>query len=96
MKAILIIYNMAIEDDVNEALQQLGVDCYTKFTKVLGKGELSQPHLDTAVWPIANNATFVVTDQAKATAITEKIRQMREKYASEGLKAFVWPIEDVT
>lgn len=96
MKAVLIVHNAAIDRDVNEALQSLGIDCYTNFTNVLGKGQLSQPHLNTDVWPGTNIATFVVTDQPKADKIMDKIRRMREKLGSEGLKAFMWQIEDIT
>ena len=63
---------------------------------MLGKGELSEPRLDTDVWPGVNGGTFIVVDEAKAKVIMERIQQMREKLGSEGLKAFMWEIEDVT
>jgi hypothetical protein len=37
-----------------------------------------------------------VTEQTKAKEIIEKIRQMRGELGSEGIKAFVWEIEDTT
>lgn len=96
MKAVLIIHNIAIDEQVNEALVSIGINCYTKFTNTLGKGMLSEPHLNTDVWPGENYGTFVVTDQAKSKEIMDKVRQMREKLASEGLKAFMWEIDDTT
>ena len=96
MKAVLIVHNEAIDKDVNEALDSVGISCYTKFTNVLGKGELSEPHLNTDVWPGTNYCTFVVTDQAKSREIMDKVRQMQEKLGSEGLKAFMWEIDDTT
>jgi hypothetical protein len=96
MKAVLIVHNVAIDRDVNEALESVGINCYTKFTNALGKGELSDPHLNTDVWPGVNYGTFVVTDQAKAAALTEHIRRMRERLGQEGVKAFMWQIDDVT
>jgi nitrogen regulatory protein PII len=96
MKAVLIVHNAAIDAEVNEALESAGVDCYTKFTDVLGKGRLSEPHLNTDVWPGVNHGTFVVTEQAKAKELMETIRQMRERLGSEGIKAFMWEIDRVS
>ena len=96
MKAVLIVHNVAIDEEVNEALESVGIDCYTKFPNTLGKGEISEPHLNTDVWPGINCGTFVVTDQAKAKEVMESVRQMREKRASEGIKAFMWEIDDIT
>ena len=96
MKAVLIVHNVAIDRDVNEAMESVGINCYTKFTNVLGKGEISEPHLNTDVWPGTNVATFVVIDQPKAEEIMDKIRRMRKKLGSEGLKAFMWQIDDIT
>ena len=96
MKAVLIVHNVAIDRDVNEALESLGINCYTKFTNVLGKGRASEPHLNTDVWPGTNLATFIVTDQPKADKIMDKIRRMREKLTAEGMKAFMWQLDDIT
>jgi hypothetical protein len=96
MKAVLIIHNVAIDEQVNETLVSIGINCYTKFTNTLGKGKLSEPHLNTEVWPGVNYGTFIVTDQAKGKEIMDKVRQMREKLGSEGLKAFMWEIDDTT
>ena len=96
MKAVLIIHNVAIDEQVNEMLVSIGINCYTKFTNTLGKGMLSEPRLNTDIWPGENYGTFVVTDQAKGKKIMDKVRQMREKLGSEGLKAFMWEIDDVT
>ena len=96
MKAVLIFHNVAIDGDVNEALETIGISCYSKFTDTLGKGRLSVPHLNTDVWPGVNYGTFVVTDRAKAGEIMEAVRRMREKLGSEGIKAFMWEIEEAT
>lgn len=96
MKAVLIIHNAAVDEEVNEILESAGVDCYTKFPNTLGKGRASEPHLNTDVWPGINCGTFVVTGEAPAKKLMEKVRQMREKWASVGIKAFMWEIEDIT
>jgi len=96
MKAVLIVHNVAIDGEVNEALEAVGISCYTKFTNTLGKGEISEPHLNTDVWPGINYGTFVVTEQDKAREIMANVRQMRKKLGKEGLKAFMWQIDEIT
>ena len=96
MKAVLIIHNAAMDDEVNELLESAGIDCYTKFPNIVGKGRASEPHLNTDVWPGINHCTFVVTVEATAEKLMEKVRQMRKKWASVGIKAFMWKIEDIT
>ena len=96
MKVVLIVHNAAIDEEVNEILETVGIECYTKFPNTLGKGELSEPHLNTEVWPATNCGTLVVTDQAKAKELMDKVRQMRKELGKEGIKAFLWEIEDIT
>lgn len=96
MKAVLIVHNVAIDSDVNEVLESAGIRYYTKFTDTLGRGQMSEPHLNTEVWPGVNTGTFVVIDQTKAKEVMESVRQMRGKLGSEGIKAFMWEIDDIT
>ena len=75
MKAVLIVHNAVIDEEVNEALESVGINCYTKLTHAVGKGEISEPHLNTDVWPGINYGTFVVTDQPRAE---EKMRPLKD------------------
>ena len=96
MKAVLIMHNAAMDEEVNEVLESAGIDCYSKFPNTLGRGKASEPHLNTDVWPGINCGTFVVTEEAGAKEVMESVRRMRDKRASEGIKAFMWEIEDIT
>ena len=96
MKAVLVVHNAAIDEEVNEILTSIGIECYTKFPNILGRGELSEPHLNTEVWPAINCGTMVITDQTKAKQLMDSIRKVRKKLGEEGVKAFMWEIEDVT
>ena len=96
MKAVLIIHNAAIDEEVNEVLESAGIDCYTKFPNTVGKGRASEPHLNTDVWPGINCGTFVVIEQVKAKKVMENVRRLREKLGTEGIKAFMWEVDDVT
>jgi nitrogen regulatory protein PII len=96
VKAVLIVHNAAIDAEINDLLKSVGIDCYTKFADVLGKGHLSEPHLNTEVWPGINCGTLVVVEDDKACAAMDSVRKMRQTYGSEGIKAFLWEIQDIT
>jgi nitrogen regulatory protein PII len=96
MKAVLIVHNVAIDGEINEALESLGVHCFTKFTDALGKGQISEPHLNTDVWPGVNWGTLVVVEDLQAGQVMSRIRQLRQTLGKEGVKAFMWTIEEMT
>ncbi|MBN1507756.1 MAG: hypothetical protein JW955_12970 [Sedimentisphaerales bacterium] len=96
MKAVLIVHNAAIEAEVNDLLKSVGIECYTKFPEVVGRGQVSEPHLNTEVWPGVNSGTLVVVNDEQARSAMDGVRRMRLTYGSEGVKAFLWEIEDTT
>ena len=96
MKFVLIAYNEALDDEVLEALRDSGAENYTKWTKVLGKGTTSGPHLDSHVWPKANNVLAVAVPETEAEALLDNVRELRETLGHEGVKAFQLPLEEVT
>ncbi len=96
MKAVLIVHNAAIDAEINDLLTSAGITCYTKLTEVLGRGQLSEPHLNTEVWPGVNYATLVIVEDEQARAAMDSIRRMRQTCGSEGVKAFLWEIQDIT
>ena len=96
MKAVLIVHNSAIDSEVTEALTEIGIDRYTKFPNTLGKGGSSPPHFNTPVWPGLNTVTMVIVEPAKAGEVMQAVYRMRQKLGTEGIKAFMWQIEEVT
>ena len=93
MKAVLVVYNETIEAEVADALERAGADNYTKVTKAVGVGAGSGPRLDNTVWPGANNAVFVVSEDSAADALVEEIRALRKTQGDAGLRAFWWRVE---
>lgn len=96
MKMVMISCNEAIDDEVTELLSSCGVDSFTKFRRALGKGKSSGSHLDSAIWPGANNVYLVVLEDKPAKALLEKVKQARNSLGKEGIKAFLLPVEDST
>jgi len=96
MKLVLIAYNEALDEEVEELLHTTGVDGFTKWTKTYGKGQSSGPHLGTHVWPKANNVLAAATEDETAEKLLDGVRELRGRLAAEGIKAFVLPCEEVT
>ena len=96
MKLVMICYNEAIDDEIIELLDEANVKGYTKWMKVLGKGQTSGPHLYSHIWPKANNVLFTALPEELASKVFEHIRKMKEKIGAEGVKAFMWEIDEVT
>jgi len=96
MKAVIIAYNEALSEEVMEVLEKNGVQGYTLWPKVLGKGTASGPHLMTNVWPVANNVLLCIVEDAVAALLLEGVRGLRSEFSFEGVKAFQFSIEDMT
>ena len=96
MKMILISYNVAIDEEVMEALKEVGISGYTKLPKVLGDGKTSGPRLDSHIWPGANSLLSLAVEDDKKDQILAQIMKLRQKLGKEGIKAFVLPLEEVT
>jgi len=93
MKLVLIAYNEALDEEVGELLGENGVEGFTKWTKVYGKGRSSGPHLGTHVWPKVNNVLAVVTEDEKAEKLLNGVWELRTRLSREGVKAFVVNVE---
>lgn len=96
VKAVLIVHNAAIDGEIRDLLASIGVDCYSHFPEVLGRGRVSEPHLNTEVWPGVNCATLIVVEDDQARAAMDAVRRMRQTLGSEGIKAFLWEIQEIT
>lgn len=96
MKMVWICYNEAIDDELMSCLEACGIESFTKWQKVLGKGKVSTAHLDSTIWPGANNVCMVVAEESKANALLSQVRSMRNALGKEGIKAFVLGVDEVT
>jgi len=96
MKMVMIVYNEAIDEEVMDSLESCCIEHFTKWQRVLGKGKMSDPHLDTSVWPGVNNVCVTVVEDIKVEAILLKTKELRARLGKEGIKAFVLPVEEIS
>lgn len=97
MKLVLLVYNVAISEEVMETLQKIGIKNYTKWDRVLGKGPISGPHFDSDIWPGVNSMLAIAVEDEKKDKIMAKVKELKSKesIAREGIGAFVLPLEEM-
>jgi len=96
MRLILITYNEALDGELTELLDAAGVAGFTKWTRVLGRGRASGPHLGTHVWPKANHVLMAAVEDDSGKALMDGVRELRARLGRQGVKAFMLPLEEVT
>ncbi len=96
MKMLMISYNSAINSDVMESLKCCGIENFTKWTQVQGKGRTSGPHFGNEIWPGENSVIFAAVEDNKVEELLPRIRELRSKLGKAGVKAFVWSLEEIT
>jgi len=96
MDMVTIVYNQAIDEEVMELLEATGIEQYTKWQRVLGRGEDSNPRLDTSVWPGANMVLgLVIKEKRKLQRLIKGLKKLDAEVGNKGLFAFRWPVERV-
>jgi nitrogen regulatory protein PII len=95
MKAIFISYNQSITFEVQQILDDLNIKGYTQWIDVKGRGSVSgEPHEGTHTWPEMNNAHIVMVDDEKVDKLLNCLERLDKKSEQQGLRAFVWKIEN--
>lgn len=96
LKMVMISYNEAVDLEIMEALSSCGLKNYSKVMGVFGRGESSGAHLGNDIWPGRNNMVYVSCPDEAAGKLMKAIRDLRQKIGSEGVKAFLLPVEEIT
>ncbi len=96
MKMFMLVYNEALDNEVMEILEGCIVKNYTKVSKVFGRGTSSGTHLGNDIWPGLNNIIYVACEGSQVKDMLSGVRSLRSKVGSEGVKAFVLPIEEIS
>jgi len=94
MKMLRAVYNIVIDEEVTAAVEAIGVHCFTKWPRVLGRGKKTGPRMDTHIWPGANTVTMFVLEDDMAKKAMKVMEGLRERLGNEGVKAFLLNVED--
>jgi len=94
MKAVFISYNQSITFEVQQILNDLNIKGYTQWIDVKGRGSIvGEPHEGTHTWPEMNNAHLTMVEDEKVDKLLKCLEKLDKKSEQQGLRAFVWNIE---
>lgn len=97
MKMVMAVYNIGVDDEVMSAMESLGVTCFTKIPRVIGKGKTTGPRLDDSVWPGANTVAWFVLPAERASVVMDAFAHLRATIGKKaGIKAFLMDVERQT
>ncbi len=93
MKAIMIIYNQAHTEKVEYMLDKLGIQGYSLWENVQGRGTNSGvPHLGTHAWPEINKSVLSVVDDNLVDEVLNTVKKIDAINDEVGIRAFVWDV----
>jgi nitrogen regulatory protein PII len=96
MKAIFITFNQAYYDAILALMDRSAIRGYTYWEDVQGRGsKTGQPHYGTHAWPTKNSAIFAVVEDEKVTGFLDSLHTLDLKTEAQGLRAFVWGVEQL-
>lgn len=96
MKSIFISYNKALSEAVSEILDRQNIRGYSMWENTLGRGsKRGEPHFGTHTWPAVNSSILTIVEDEKVEPLLEKLRELDSITEQQGLRAYVWNIENM-
>ncbi|NUN10276.1 MAG: hypothetical protein HUU54_13970 [Ignavibacteriaceae bacterium] len=98
MKLAFLVYHDILDTRVSKMLETCGVDFYTKWEQVTGKGHQTDPHLGTRVYPGYNSVRMIAFAQDKMLeGLIEKIKviNLDVHRDDDKIRLFVMPLERI-
>lgn len=94
MKALFISYNQAMTERIADMLDEVGIRGYTLFPLTHGRGSYTgEPHMANHTWPAMNSTIIAMVDNEKIAPAMERLREIDKDTQLQGLRAFVWNVE---
>ena len=95
-EAGFIVCKQALAERVDYMLKSLKIKGYTQFPTVNGAGShTGEPRMGSHTWPEMNSATLTVVNEEMVPLLLKYIKQLDEVNLENGIRAFVWHIEQV-
>jgi hypothetical protein len=98
MKIAIIVNNEVYSPRVMELLLELGIDYYTRWERVKGKGHGTEPHLGTRSFPGLNSVFMIAFQEERALELMiSKIKLANEVIPrpDDRIRLFQVPLERV-
>lgn len=98
MKIAFIIYRDVLEDRVSKMLENSGIDFFTEWENVKGKGHETIPHLGTRTFPGFNTVRMIAfEDESQLECVIDGIIQLNGaiKMKDDYIRLFQIPLERI-
>ena len=98
MKIAFIVYHDILEDRISLVQERLGIDFFTKWENVTGKGHTTDAHLGTRTFPGFNSVKMVAfTDEYQLDEFIEEIGKLNNEVlrADDKVRIFQLPLERI-
>jgi hypothetical protein len=98
MKMTFIVYYEHVDAQVMGMLKTLGIDYYTRWENLKGKGHGTEPHIGEGTYQRMNFALMIAfEDEAPLAALIDAITAANEKArrADERIRLFQVPLERI-
>jgi nitrogen regulatory protein PII len=96
MKAVFIVYNQALTEAVNSIFDRHQIRGYTKWADVQGRGSnTGEPHFGNHTWPAMNSVILTIIEDEQVELLLASLKKLDNKTEQQGLRAFVWSIEEM-
>ncbi|MBQ2291453.1 MAG: hypothetical protein II248_04770 [Paludibacteraceae bacterium] len=94
MKSVMIVFNQANTERVEYMLDYLGINGFTFFEQVQGRGTNGgEPRRGTHTWPEMNSCVITIISDEKLDSLLEAVKKLDMRNEEVGVRAFVWNIE---
>ena len=93
MKMFFLVYDVDFDEEVTEILDACCVTGYNKWTRVLGKGERSDPKFDNSVWPGFNCSIMMAVEDALESSVNLALDRLHQQMGRKALKVFTWGVD---
>ena len=94
MKSVLIVFNQANTERVEYMLDMLGINGFTFFENVQGRGTNGgEPRRGTHTWPEMNSAVITIVEDDQVDELLDTVKKLDMRNKEVGVRAFVWNIE---
>ncbi|MDR1757937.1 MAG: hypothetical protein LBR51_03100 [Bacteroidales bacterium] len=97
MKAVFISFYQAFYSELVDILEQLEIRGFTFWDEVQGRGSFTgEPHQGSHAWPTLNSAILAIIPEEKTQTLLNAIHQLDLTAPQQGIRAFVWSIENMS
>lgn len=94
MKAVFISFNQSYYEQVVAILDRNLCRGFTFWEEVQGRGsDNGEPHYGSHAWPTLNSAMLVMTEEERVEKLLANLRALDQRTEAQGLRAFVWNVE---